>query len=99
MSSARPAGPTHMTTIASITMSVDGFVAGPDDGPGQGLGVGGERLHYWVFGGPWTYDGTHDFGAMSGEDKAYYDPLVERIGAGVVGRGMYDAADAWGGQN
>ena len=32
-----------MTTIASISMSVDGFVTGPDDRPGQGLGVGGER--------------------------------------------------------
>jgi hypothetical protein len=69
-----------MTTIASITMSLDGFITGPDDRPGQGLGVGGERLHYWVFGGPWTYDDEPDFGAMSGEDKVYYDGLIERIG-------------------
>jgi hypothetical protein len=34
--------------IASITTSVDGYVAGPDDGPGKGLGEGGERLHYGV---------------------------------------------------
>ena len=40
--------------IASITTSVDGYVTGPDDHPGQGLGRGGERLHYWVMGGPWT---------------------------------------------
>lgn len=88
-----------MTTIAGITVSLDGFVTGPDDRPGQGLGVGGERLHYWVFGGPWTYDGEHDLGGMAGEDKVFYDGLVERIGAGIVGRGMYDAAGAWGGQN
>jgi dihydrofolate reductase len=88
-----------MTTIASISTSVDGFVTGPDDRPGQGLGVGGERLHYWVFGGPWTYDGERTPDAMSGEDKAYYDELVERIGSGVVGRGMYDSAGAWGGSN
>jgi dihydrofolate reductase len=88
-----------MTTIAGISMSVDGFVTGPDDRPGQGLGVGGERLHYWVFGGPWTCDGEHDFDAISGEDKAYYDGLIERIGSGVVGRGMYEAAGAWGGKN
>ena len=37
--------------VAGITVSVDGYITGPDDGPGQGLGVGGERLHYWVFGG------------------------------------------------
>ena len=34
--------------IAGITTSVDGYITGPDDGPGCGLGVGGERLHYWV---------------------------------------------------
>jgi hypothetical protein len=32
--------------IASITTSVDGYIAGPDDGPGKGLGDGGERLPY-----------------------------------------------------
>jgi dihydrofolate reductase len=88
-----------MTTIAGITVSLDGFITGPDDRPGQGLGAGGERLHYWVFGGPWTYDGEHDFGGMSGEDKVYYDGLTSRIGSGIVGRGMYDAAGAWGGKN
>src|SRR5215207_4762561 len=35
-----------------ITMSLDGFLTAPDDGPGRGLGDDGERLHYWVFGGP-----------------------------------------------
>src|SRR3954467_13280986 len=88
-----------MTTIASISVSLDGFVPGPDDRAGQGLGVGGERLHYWVFGGPWTYAGEHDFDGMAGEDKVYYDGLIERIGAAIVGRGMYDAAGAWGGKN
>jgi hypothetical protein len=38
--------------IASITTSVDGYVTGPDDGPEYGLGMGGERLHYWVMGAP-----------------------------------------------
>ena len=42
--------------IAAITMSVDGYITGPDDGPEKGLGEGGERLHYWVMGGPWTYE-------------------------------------------
>ena len=84
--------------IASITMSVDGFITGPDDGPEYGLGKGGERLHYWVMGGPWTYGGAHDF-AMSGPDKEFYDELVAGLGAGIVGRGMYDAAGAWGGTN
>ena len=61
--------------IASITTSVDGFITGPDDGPDCGLGKGGERLHHWVMGGPWTYDGGHEF-AMHGPDKQFYDELV-----------------------
>jgi dihydrofolate reductase len=85
--------------IASITQSVDGYITGPDDGPGLGLGRGGERLHYWVFGGPWTYDDERDLGEMTGEDKAYFDGLVAGLGAAICGRGMYDAAGAWGGTN
>ena len=34
--------------VLYMSMSVDGFIAGPDDGPGRGLGVGGERLHDWL---------------------------------------------------
>jgi dihydrofolate reductase len=84
--------------IAAITTSVDGYITGPEDGPEYGLGKGGERLHYWVMGGPWTYDGGHRF-AMNGPDKDFYDELEAGMGAGIVGRGMYDAAGAWGGTN
>jgi dihydrofolate reductase len=62
------------------------------------LGRGGERLHYWVMGGPWTYAGGHDF-SRHGADKEFYDELVSTLAAEVVGRGMYDAAGAWGGTN
>ena len=84
--------------IASITTSVDGYITGPDDGPEHGLGRGGERLHYWVMGGPWTYGGEHG-SAMHGADKEFYDELVSTMASGIVGRGMYDAAGAWGGTN
>jgi dihydrofolate reductase len=88
-----------MGVIASITTSVDGYVTGPGDGPGCGLGVGGERLHHWVMGGPWTYETEHDPGAMTGVDKEFFDELTSNLGAGICGRGMYDAAGAWGGTN
>jgi dihydrofolate reductase len=85
--------------IATITTSVDGYVTGPGDGPEAGLGRGGERLHYWVMGGPWSYDGPHDPAGMSGPDKEFYDGLTSTIGGSIVGRAMYDAAGAWGGTN
>jgi dihydrofolate reductase len=88
-----------MTRVtAAITISLDGYVTGPNDGPGRGLGEGGERLHYWVFGGPWSYeDGPK--GEATGADKQYLDEAMSRAGAVVVGRTMYEAADAWGGHD
>ena len=88
---------THVT--ATMTVSLDGRITGPDDGPGCGLGVGGERLHYWVMGGPWTYEGEHDTGGASGADREYFDTITQGLGAAVVGRGMYDAAGRWGDTN
>jgi dihydrofolate reductase len=83
---------------AGITVSVDGYVAGPDDGPGRGLGIGGERLHYWVFGGPWSYDAEPD-GQPTGEDQAWLEQAMAGLGAVVAGRWTYEAADHWGGTN
>src|SRR5215218_5683852 len=62
------AGGTMGKVIAAITTSVDGYIVGPHDGPEHGLGIGGERLHYWVMGGPWTYadDGRDADGAWGG---------------------------------
>src|SRR5689334_9537425 len=37
--------------VLYMSMSVDGFVTGPDDGVDHGLGVGGERLHDWLTAG------------------------------------------------
>ncbi len=59
--------------LAGITTSVDGYITGPGDGPGKGLGEGGERLHHWVFGGPWTY---HIMGGA--------DVIRQALAAGLV---------------
>ena len=92
--------PSRGQVKAAITVSVDGYVTGPDDHEGQGLGIGGERLHYWVMGGPWTYETDHEPGVgMSGADEAYYAELLEGVDAGLCGRGMYDSSGAWGGTN
>jgi dihydrofolate reductase len=88
--------------IAGITTSLDGYIAGPDDGPGKGLGAGGERLHNWVFGGPWTYADEaagKALGEATGEDKAWLDEAFAGLGAVVGGRWTYEAAGHWGGEN
>ncbi len=83
---------------AGITTSLDGYIAGPNDGPGRGLGDGGERLHYWVFGGPWSYD-AEPRGQAIGADKQYLDEAMANMGAVVGGRWTFEAADRWGGSN
>ena len=84
--------------VAGITTSVDGYVTGPDDGPGKGLGEDGERLHYWVFGGPWTYDAPPE-GEATGEDAAWLASAIGRLGAVVGGRNTYEASGHWGDEN
>ena len=84
--------------LAGITTSVDGYITGPNDGPGKGLGEGGERLHYWVFGGPWNY-GDDTRSEPTGEDAAWLSEATARMGAVVGGRGTYEAARHWGDEN
>lgn len=81
--------------VADITMSVDGYVAGPHAALGRGLGEGGERLHNWVMGGPWTYESGPRFTA-TGVDREVLDAAFVDLGAVVVGRTMYDVVDGWG---
>ncbi|HET7735288.1 MAG TPA: dihydrofolate reductase family protein [Nocardioidaceae bacterium] len=82
---------------AAITTSVDGYVAGPNDRPGCGLGEGGERLHYWVFGGPWSYD-VEPSGSQA-DDAGWLEDGMAGVGAVVGGRATYEAAGHWGDEN
>jgi dihydrofolate reductase len=81
--------------VLDISMSLDGFVTAPNDARGRGLGDGGEVLHYWVFGGPGTYDNVPDAEA-TGIDRLVLDEAMQG-GAGVAGRRMYDVSGGWGG--
>ena len=85
--------------IFENSMSLDGFVAGPNDGPENGLGDGGDALFAWY------YSGDVDF-PLAGTDmvfkisRASADLLQEewgQLGAMVAGRRMFDIAHAWGG--
>ena len=81
--------------LAGITMSMDGFVTGPNDRLGAGHGDGGERLHYWVFGGSWTYDNDAR-GSQSEVDQEYLNDVFSSGGAWLVGRTMHDVVNGWG---
>jgi dihydrofolate reductase len=80
--------------LAGITASLDGYITGPNDRLGAGLGDGGERLHHWVFGGPWTYDSPR--GLPVGADKDYLNEAFASGGAWIVGRTMHDVVNGWG---
>lgn len=84
--------------LAVITTSVDGYITGPNDGPGKGLGDDGERLHYWVFGGPWRY-GEQMRPQAGGEDADWLAQVTSNMGAVVGGRYTYEAARHWGDRN
>ena len=81
-------------SILFMSMSLDGFIAGPDDSAERGLGVGGERLHDWL--GPWN-------GSSAGFDPpepsgAVFDEVMA-TGAVVVGRRTFDYAGHWNGDH
>jgi dihydrofolate reductase len=72
-----------------ISMSLDGFVAGPDQGPDNPLGIGGMRLHEWVF--PLAaFRNMHgqDGGEVNASTLVVEESLVN-IGATVMGRNMF----------
>jgi dihydrofolate reductase len=82
--------------LVDITTSLDGFVAGRDDGPELPLGEGGERLHEWVYGlASWR----EPHGLQGGEtnrDSEILEEAIGNLGAVVVGRRMFDNAGGWG---
>jgi dihydrofolate reductase len=75
-----------MTKVVSeISMSLDGFITGPNVRVGNGLGDGGERLHDWRF------------DAKTETDTAIADEIYASTGAVVLGKGMFDVGfDPWG---
>ncbi|TDU87941.1 dihydrofolate reductase [Kribbella voronezhensis] len=68
-----------MATVASaMSMSLDGFVTGPNDSRKNPLGEGGEVLHHWL--GP----------TATPEDQAVLQEMVADCGAILMGRRSYD---------
>jgi dihydrofolate reductase len=79
-----------------MSMSLDGFIAGPNERPDNGLGDGGHRLHEWALPGA---DASHkeisDLGGVNGQ-------IVDEFmatGAVVAGRRTFEPAGGWGGDH
>lgn len=81
--------------VLYMSMSVDGFITGPDDSKEHGLGVGGERLHAWLADGgvdPASYRPTDEAGAT------VFDELMA-TGAVITGRRTFEFAGGWAGDH
>jgi dihydrofolate reductase len=82
-------------SVLYMSMSLDGFIAGPDDRAGQGLGAGGHRLHDWLGDGRGGVSGYRPQEEPSGQ---VFDELMA-TGAVVVGRRTFDIAGHWNGDH
>jgi dihydrofolate reductase len=86
-----------MTKVTTgLSMSLDGFIAGPEDSPSNPLGNGGGRLFDW-FGSGDTPSRFYDAFRMSPVSAAVFDDGAGRVGAMISGRRTYDITNGWGG--
>ncbi len=79
------------STVLYMSMSLDGFIAGPNESLDNGLGDGGERLHEWALG----VDGVQQ---LDDADHAVLDDFLS-TGAVLAGRGTFEPAGGWSGDH
>jgi dihydrofolate reductase len=83
-------------TVLYMSTSLDGFIAGPNEGPDNGLGDGGHRLHEWAMtGGEVDLEAKRRTGGVNGK---IVDEFMS-TGAVVAGRGTFEPAGGWGGDH
>jgi dihydrofolate reductase len=81
--------------VLCMSMSVDGFIAGPDDGRAHGLGIDGERLHDWLR--PGGAD-PRSYRPVDGPGATVFDELMATE-AVIAGRRTFDHAGGWAGDH
>jgi dihydrofolate reductase len=84
-------------TVLYMSVSLDGFIAGPNERPDNPLGDGGHRLHEWVL-----TDADADHKEVSGRLVGVNGQVVDEFmatGAVVAGRGTFESAGGWGGDH
>jgi dihydrofolate reductase len=85
--------------VFNMTVSLDGYVAGPNDGPENGMGDGGDALFRWYFTGDTEIpisDGNMVL-KVSQQSARLLQDAMRNYGAGVWGRRTFDIAHAWRG--
>ena len=81
--------------VLYMSMSVDGFITGPEDSKQHGLGVDGERLHDWLTAGG-VDPGSHR--PADGHNATVFDELMA-TGAVIAGRRTFEFAGGWAGDH
>ena len=86
--------------IFNMSMSLDGFVAGPNDGPENPMGDGGMRLFQWYYSGDtgFIFPGTEMVFKISRASADLLKAATQTAGAVVTGRKTFDIARGWGGK-
>ena len=85
-------------SVLYMSVSLDGFIAGPNEGPGNGLGDGGERLHEWFIAGEPAGSSGVPPQRRAGVNGKVVDESMS-TGAVVAGRGTFEPAGGWGGDH
>src|SRR6266568_5160793 len=80
----------------ALTVSLDGYIAGPNDGSELPLGEGGAALFEWYFNGD-TPSRHYDRFKLSKSSAEVFDAGIDSVDAAVTGRRTYDIAGAWDG--
>jgi dihydrofolate reductase len=86
-------------TVLYMSMSLDGFVTGPNPSLDNPLGDGGERLHKWFF--PVATEKHHKAAAQQlrpGVNSDFYEEIMS-TGAVIAGRGTFEGAGGWDGDH
>jgi dihydrofolate reductase len=78
-----------MTVFADLTVSLEGFVAGPEPSMQDPLGIGGEQLHEWALAASAWREAHGREGGEAGVDSDVISETVGRTGAGIMGRKMF----------
>ncbi len=85
-------------TVLDMSMSLDGFITGPNVGPDNGLGDGGHRLHEWALSGEPAGSSGVPPASASGVNRKVFDEVMS-TGAVVAGRRTFEWAGGWGGDH